>query len=86
MKVRTSVFRYVLLNGLPWEEISIGFQARFYREPDIYEFDFWNHFQNFLPENIGSSLQFDPSGLLPKSPVAIDLQSECPEIHGITST
>ena len=50
MKVRRSVFRHALRRGLPWEEISIGFQARFYREPDIYHFDFWNHFQNHLPK------------------------------------
>jgi len=49
MRVRSDVFRYVLKEGLPWEDISIGFQARFYREPDIYNLDFWNHFQNKLP-------------------------------------
>lgn len=49
MKVRTDVYRYVIMNSLPWEEISIGFQARFYREPDVYNFDFWDHFQNNLP-------------------------------------
>jgi len=51
MRVRSDVFRYVLKKGLPWEEITIGFQARFYRDPDIYQFDFWNHFQNNLPTN-----------------------------------
>ncbi|HMI85352.1 MAG TPA: Rieske 2Fe-2S domain-containing protein [Polyangiaceae bacterium] len=49
MRVRADVFRHVLRNGQPWEEISIGFQARFYREPDAYNFDFWDHFQNHLP-------------------------------------
>ena len=51
MRVRSDVFRHVLRFGLPWEEISIGFQARFYREPDIYNFDFWEHFQDKLPAN-----------------------------------
>ena len=46
MKVRSDVFRYVLYNGLSWEDLSIGFQARFYREPDNYNFDFWNHFSD----------------------------------------
>ena len=49
MRVRAEVFRHVLLEGSSWEEISIGFQARFYREPDIYHLDFWNHFQSGLP-------------------------------------
>ena len=52
MKVRQEMFRYVLKNVLPWEELSIGFQARFYREPDVYNFDFWNHFQNNLPKDV----------------------------------
>ena len=38
MRVRTGPFNYVLKNKLPWEELSIGFQCRFYREPDCYNF------------------------------------------------
>jgi CMP-N-acetylneuraminate monooxygenase len=49
IRVRSDAFRYVLRYGLPWEEFSIGFQARFFREPDVYNFDFWDHFQNHLP-------------------------------------
>lgn len=49
MKVRADVFRFVLQNCLPWEEISVGFQARFYREPEIYSYEFWHHFQFELP-------------------------------------
>jgi len=49
MKVRATSFRYVLKNGEPWEEISIGFQGRFFREPDRYNYDFWDHMQNGLP-------------------------------------
>lgn len=49
MKVRSGPFRHTLFYGLPWEELSIGFQCRFYREPDQYNFDFWDHFQNELP-------------------------------------
>lgn len=55
MKVRQDLFRYVIAQALPWEEISIGFQGRFYREPDCYNFDFWDHFQNKLPA------EFNPS-------------------------
>jgi CMP-N-acetylneuraminate monooxygenase len=49
MRVRADVFRHVLRWGLPWEDISIGFQARFYREPNVYNLDFWSHFQDKLP-------------------------------------
>ena len=35
--------------GFGWEEISIGFQARLFRKPDIYNRGFWNHFQDKLP-------------------------------------
>jgi CMP-N-acetylneuraminate monooxygenase len=49
MRCRADVFRHVLRYGLPWEEISIGFQARFFRDPDAYDFEFWDHFQNKLP-------------------------------------
>ena len=52
IKVRSDVFRYVLFHGLPWEEFSIGFQARFTRDPDKYNLDFWNHVQNKIPKNI----------------------------------
>jgi len=49
LKVRADVFRHTLRHGLPWDEISIGFNARMYREPNVYNRDFWSHFQNCLP-------------------------------------
>ena len=49
MRVRADVFRYVLQNGLPWEELTIGFCARFKRAPDVYNMDFWAHVQDKLP-------------------------------------
>jgi CMP-N-acetylneuraminate monooxygenase len=49
LKVRGDVFRHTLVHGLPWDEISIGFNARMYREPNAYNRDFWSHFQNALP-------------------------------------
>jgi len=49
IKVKSHIFRYVLAFGFGWEEISIGFQARFYRNPDIYNRGFWDHFQDNLP-------------------------------------
>jgi len=47
--VRGDVLRHTLRYGLPWDEISIGFNARMYREPNAYNRDFWVHFQNCLP-------------------------------------
>ena len=49
IKVRWSVLRWLFVTGASWEEMAIGFQARFFRVPDAYEFDFWDHFQNNLP-------------------------------------
>jgi CMP-N-acetylneuraminate monooxygenase len=49
MRVRSDVLRHVMRRGASWEEISIGFQARFFREPDVYNMDFWMHFQHALP-------------------------------------
>ena len=50
MRVRADVFRHVLQHGLPWEELTIGFFARFRRDPDVYNMDFWAHVQDKLPE------------------------------------
>lgn len=51
MTVRADAFRHVLRHGLGWEEIAIGFQARWARDPDRYELGFWDHVQNRLPED-----------------------------------
>lgn len=49
LRVRCDSFRYVMKIGQPWDEMLIGFQARPYRFPDVYNFDFWTHFQDLLP-------------------------------------
>ena len=36
----------VIKNGKPWENLSIGFQCRIFREPNIYNSKFWFHFSN----------------------------------------
>ncbi|KAJ3612378.1 hypothetical protein NHX12_020654 [Muraenolepis orangiensis] len=46
---RVSVMRYVVLNGLLWDSLYIGFQNRISRDPDVYHHRFWNHFQIELP-------------------------------------
>jgi CMP-N-acetylneuraminate monooxygenase len=59
LKVRGDVFRHTLAHGLPWDEISIGFNARMYREPNAYNRDFWAHFQNSLPSTPCPSISSD---------------------------
>ncbi len=44
--IRNYSLGYTIRNSLPWEEFSIGFQARFIRNPDVYNFRFWDYFQN----------------------------------------
>jgi len=46
IKVRKNSFDWVLKNHLPFEELSIGFQCKIDRVPDIYNVDFWHHFTN----------------------------------------
>ncbi|KAK0149753.1 Cytidine monophosphate-N-acetylneuraminic acid hydroxylase [Merluccius polli] len=46
---RVGVMRYVVLNGLLWDSLYIGFQNRISRDPDIYHHRFWDHFQVDLP-------------------------------------
>ncbi|XP_071396679.1 cytidine monophosphate-N-acetylneuraminic acid hydroxylase [Centroberyx affinis] len=48
-KNRIGVMRFVVLNGLLWDDLYIGFQNRISRDPDIYHHKFWNHFQTELP-------------------------------------
>lgn len=55
IRVRDYSFADTLRKRLTWEEISIGFQCRFYREPDVYNFDFWDYFQNRLAPGEGAN-------------------------------
>lgn len=52
LRVRPEVLMCVVENKLPWEDISIGFQMRVKRNPNVYESDFWYYFTN---EYIGST-------------------------------
>ncbi|KAM3859260.1 cytidine monophosphate-N-acetylneuraminic acid hydroxylase [Diretmus argenteus] len=49
IKNRMGVMRHVVLNGLLWDNLYIGYQNRISRDPDIYHHKFWNHFQAELP-------------------------------------
>ena len=46
IKVRQDSFVWVIDNKMPWEDLSIGFQCRIDRIPDIYNVDFWHYFTN----------------------------------------
>ena len=46
IKVRRDELIDVLVNRKPWEDISIGFQCRVYRNPNIYNERFWYYFTN----------------------------------------
>ena len=46
IKVREDSFSWVLKNNMPFEDLSIGFQCRIDRVPDVYNVKFWNHFTN----------------------------------------
>ena len=58
IKVRYHEFLKVIRQGLPWEDLSIGFQCRIKRHPNIYNSDFWYHFTNiYVNENVVSRSQ-----------------------------
>lgn len=46
IKVRRYELAKIIQRGLPWEDLLIGFQCRVFREPDIYNVNFWHHFTN----------------------------------------
>jgi len=46
IQVREDSFSWVLKNNMPFEDLSIGFQCRIDRKPDIYNIKFWDHFTN----------------------------------------
>lgn len=58
IKVRYHEFLKVIRQGLPWEDLSIGFQCRIERHPNVYNSDFWYHFTNiYVNENVRSRSQ-----------------------------
>lgn len=46
LKVREDSLRGVIFKGLPLEYLSIGFQAKMFRNPNVYNFKFWDYFTN----------------------------------------
>ena len=52
IKVRVESLMHVIKNYLPWEDLTIGFQCRIQRFPDVYESDFWYFFTNVYVNKI----------------------------------
>jgi CMP-N-acetylneuraminate monooxygenase len=46
LRVRKDILFAAASKGLPLEDLSIGFQIKMFRMPNIYNFSFWNHFTN----------------------------------------
>ncbi|MEY4316916.1 MAG: hypothetical protein RI902_724 [Pseudomonadota bacterium] len=46
LRVRAESLALVIRDGLPLEDLSIGFQIKMYRQPNLYNFKFWDHFTN----------------------------------------
>jgi len=46
LKIRKESFLNTIYNKLPWEDLSIGFQCKILREPNLYNVKFWHHFTN----------------------------------------
>ena len=46
LKIRKEAFLNTIYNKKPWEDISIGFQMRQFRKPNVYNNNFWFHFTN----------------------------------------
>jgi CMP-N-acetylneuraminate monooxygenase len=46
IRVRQGSLYRILKDGLPWEDLSIGFQCRIHRTPDVYNSRFWFYFTN----------------------------------------
>jgi hypothetical protein len=46
LRVRADIMVGAFNAGLPIEDLSIGFQIKMYRSPNVYNFGFWSHFTN----------------------------------------
>lgn len=46
LKIRKEAFLNTIYNKRSWEDISIGFQNRQFRNPNRYNNNFWHHFSN----------------------------------------
>jgi CMP-N-acetylneuraminate monooxygenase len=49
LRVREDSLAEAVALDRPWEDLTIGFQCRVDRHPDVYNSNFWHHFTNILP-------------------------------------
>ena len=52
LKVRKESFLNTIYNKLPCEDLSIGFQCKILRNPNLYNVKFWHHFTNTYTTSI----------------------------------
>ena len=52
LKVRKESFLNTIYNKLPWEDLSIGFQCKVLRNPNLYNVNFWHYFTNIYTTSI----------------------------------
>lgn len=52
LKIRKESFLNTIENFNPWEDLTIGFQCKILRNPDVYNVSFWNHFTNIYIRDI----------------------------------
>lgn len=71
--VRQEIFASIVVNRLPWEDFSIGFQMRLLRSPNSYESEFWYHFTNVYidPKNYKYSDNCGSCNLVNQNPQLI---------------
>jgi CMP-N-acetylneuraminate monooxygenase len=53
MRIRYPALWEAVCGGLSWEDMSIGFQCRLERRPDVYDSAFWFHFTNVYIGHVG---------------------------------
>lgn len=46
LRIRADIMAAAVARNLPLEDLSIGFQIIMYRQPNVYNFKFWDHFTN----------------------------------------
>jgi CMP-N-acetylneuraminate monooxygenase len=49
LRARVDALALLVADDRPWEELTIGFQCRVDRFPDVYNVAFWHHFTNVRP-------------------------------------
>jgi CMP-N-acetylneuraminate monooxygenase len=55
LRVRADSLRGLIHQSLPLEDLSIGFQIRMFRDPNVYNFKFWDYFTNVY--SVGDALR-----------------------------